>query len=360
MEIQETKISIRELVNGYNDSQENGVTAFGGKLDVRPPYQREFVYEDKERNAVINTIFNGFPLNIMYWAVREDGSYEIIDGQQRTISICQYANGDFSFDFLYFNNLPEDKKESFLNYPLTVYLCKGTESEKLEWFRVINIAGKTLTTQELRNAVYSGSWVTDAKRYFSRTQGPAYQIGGKLLNGSANRQDYLETAIEWISKGNIEVYMANHQHDADASALWIYFQSVITWVCAKFKKYRTVMKGVDWGTLYNEHKDDVLDPDKIEEEIKKLMLDDDVSKKGGIYPYILTRKEKYLSIRAFTEAQKIGAYERQNGICPICREKYDIEQMEADHITPWVEGGKTDMENCQMLCRECNRRKSNK
>lgn len=360
MEIQETKISIRELVNGYNDSQENGVTAFGGKLDVRPPYQREFVYEDKERNAVINTIFNGFPLNIMYWAVREDGTYEIIDGQQRTISICQYANGDFSFDFLYFNNLPEDKKEAFLNYPLTVYLCKGTESEKLEWFRVINIAGKTLTTQELRNAVYSGSWVTDAKRYFSRTQGPAYQIGGKLLNGSANRQDYLETAIEWISKGNIEVYMANHQHDADASALWIYFQSVITWVCAKFKIYRTVMKGVDWGTLYNEHKDDVLDPDKIEAEIKNLMLDDDVSKKGGIYPYILTRKEKYLSIRAFTEAQKIGAHERQNGICPICGKKFDIKQMEADHIKPWVEGGKTDMENCQMLCRECNRRKSNK
>ena len=297
MEIKEVKVPIRDLANGYQDHEENGVVAFGGKLDVRPPYQREFIYGEKERNAVINTIFNRFPLNTMYWAVREDGTYEIIDGQQRTISICQYINGDFAFDFFYFHNLPIDKQNAFLDYELTIYLCEGTESEKLDWFKVINIAGKTLTDQELRNAVYAGSWVSDAKRYFSKTACPAFKIGSKFLNGSAIRQDYLETAIDWISKGNIEVYMANHQHDSDASALWIYFQSVITWVNAKFKNYRSPMKGVDWGSLYNRFKEEVLDPDKIEEETRRLILDDDVSNKKGIYPYILTRDEKYLARR---------------------------------------------------------------
>lgn len=360
MDIIETKITIRDLVNGYSDNQDNGVVAFDGKLDVRPPYQREFVYGDSERMAVIDTVFKNYPLNIMYWAVREDGSYEIIDGQQRTLSICQFANGDFHFDFHYFNNLSDDQKEAFLNYQLTVYLCTGTDSEKLSWFKVINIAGKTLTEQELRNAVYSGSWVSDAKRYFSKNQGPAYQIGSKLLTGSANRQDYLETAIKWISKGNIDIYMAKHQHDADASELWIYFQSVISWVNAKFKSYRTAMKGVDWGTLYNTYKDTAIDPAQIEASTKVLMLDDDVTKKNGIYPYLLTNDERYLSIRAFTESQKIKAYEAQNGICPICGNHFEIGQMEADHITPWSQGGKTLQDNCQMLCRDCNRRKSSK
>ncbi len=360
MEIKEVKITIRNLTKGYHDHEENGVVAFDGKLDVRPPYQREFIYGEKERNAVINTVFNKFPLNTMYWAVREDGTYEIIDGQQRTISICQYVNGDFAFNFMYFHNLPADKQNAFLDYELTVYLCEGTESEKLDWFRVINIAGKTLTDQELRNAVYAGSWVSDAKRYFSKTACPAFKIGSKLLSGSALRQDYLETAIDWISKGNIEVYMGNHQHDSDASALWIYFQSVITWVNAKFKNYRPAMKGVPWGFLYNKYKDAVLDPEKIEAETKRLVLDDDVTNKKGIYSYILTGDEKYLSIRAFSEAQKLAAYEFQFGICPICGNHFEIEEMEADHITPWSEGGKTSAENCQMLCKSCNRRKSNK
>ena len=360
MEIKEVKVSIRNLTKGYQDHEENGVVAYDGKLDVRPPYQREFIYGEKERNAVINTVFNKFPLNTMYWAVREDGTYEIIDGQQRTISICQYVNGDFAFDFMYFHNLPVDLQDAFLDYELTVYLCEGTESEKLDWFKVINIAGKTLTDQELRNAVYAGSWVSDAKRYFSKTACPAFKIGSKLLSGSPIRQEYLETAIDWISKGNIQVYMGNHQHDSDASALWIYFQSVITWVNAKFKVYRPAMKGVQWGVLYNKYKDAVLDPEKIEAETRRLVLDDDVTNKKGIYPYILTRDEKYLSIRAFSEAQRLAAYDAQFGICPICGNHYEIEEMEADHITPWSEGGKTTAENCQMLCKSCNRRKSNK
>lgn len=230
----------------------------------------------------------------------------------------------------------------------------------MEWFETINIAGEKLTDQELRNAVYSGSWVTDAKKYFSKTGCVAYQIGSDYLNGSPIRQDYLETAIKWISNGKIKEYMSKHQHDQNASALWRYFQDVITWIETTFTKKRRFMKGVDWETLYNEYKDEQYNTKEIEEEVAKLILDDDVTKKSGIYPYILTRNEKYLSIRAFTPAIKQKVYEKQKGICAKCGEHFELEEMEADHITPWHEGGKTTEENCQMLCKECNRRKSGK
>ena len=382
MNIELHKITVRELTRGYADNNENGVRAYGGRLDVRPPYQREFVYGEKERDAVIDTLTNGFPLNVMYWAVRNvadcvpqsgqpicgdaDGDkakYEIIDGQQRTISICQYVNGDFAFNFRYFHNLQPDEQEQILNYELQVYICSGSDSEKLKWFKTINIAGKELTEQELRNAVYSGSWVSDAKRYFSKNGAPAAKIGGDYLTGSAIRQDYLETAISWISDGNVEVYMSNHQHDPSAAPLWQFFQSVITWIETSFrptKERKKIMKGVDWGMLYKQYKDQVFDFKTVDEEVKRLILDDDVTKKTGIYPYILTRKEKYLSIRAFTDAQKLSAYERQMGFCADCGQHFELSQMEADHITPWHLGGKTVAENCQMLCRDCNRRKSGK
>ena len=394
MNIELHKITVRELTRGYADNNENGVRAYGGRLDVRPPYQREFVYGEKERDAVIDTLTNGFPLNVMYWAVRNvadcvpqsgqpicgdadsdradsicgdaDGDrakYEIIDGQQRTISICQYVNGDFAFNFRYFHNLQPDEQEQILNYELQVYICSGSDSEKLKWFKTINIAGKELTEQELRNAVYAGSWVSDAKRYFSKNGAPAAKIGGDYLTGSAIRQDYLETAISWISDGNVEVYMSNHQHDPSAAPLWQFFQSVITWIETSFrptKERKKIMKGVDWGMLYKQYKDQVFDFKAVDDEVKRLILDDDVTKKTGIYPYILTRKEKYLSIRAFTDAQKLAACERQMGFCADCGQHFDLSQMEADHITPWHLGGKTVAENCQMLCRDCNRRKSGK
>ena len=292
MNIELHKITVRELTAGYEDKDENGVRAYGGKLDVRPPYQREFVYGEKERDAVIDTLTNGFPLNVMYWAVREDGTFEIIDGQQRTISICQYVNGDFAFNFRYFHNLQPDEQEQILNYPLQVYICSGSDSEKLKWFKTINIAGKELTEQELRNAVYAGSWVSDAKRYFSKNGAPAAKIGGDYLTGSAIRQDYLETAISWISDGNVEVYMSNHQHDSSAAPLWQFFQSVITWIETTFrptKERKKIMKGVDWGLLYKQYKDQIFDYKAVDEEVKRLILDDDVTKKTGIYPYILTR-----------------------------------------------------------------------
>ena len=361
MKIELKEITIRELTNGFKDQAEAGVVGYSGKLDIRPPYQREFIYNDKQRDAVIHTVTRDFPLNVMYWAVREDGNFEIIDGQQRTISVCQYVNGDFSVNGLAFHNLTKDKQEQILNYGLTVYFCSGTDSEKLEWFETINIAGEKLTNQELRNAVYSGSWVTDAKKYFSKTGCVAYQIGSDYLNGSPIRQDYLETVIKWISNDEIKQYMSDHQHDQNAAPLWRYFQDVITWVETTFVKKRAkFMRGVDWGTLYNRYKDEQFNTEEIEKEIEKLILDDDVSKKSGIYPYILTRNEKYLSIRAFTPAIKQKVYEKQKGICVHCKKRFEIEEMEADHITPWHEGGKTNEENCQLLCKNCNRTKSGK
>lgn len=358
MKIELKEITVRELADGYEDNAEEGVVGFGGRLDIRPPYQREFIYKDKQRDAVINTLTKVFPLNVMYWAVRDDGNFEIIDGQQRTISVCQYVNGDFAYENRYFHNLQDDEKEQILNYKLTVYLCSGTDSERLDWFRTINIAGEKLTDQELRNAVYAGSWVSDAKRYFSKNGCPAYGIGSDYLNGSPIRQEYLETAIKWISEGNIERYMAEHQHDQNVNALWIYFQSVITWVSTTFTKKRKFMKGVDWGLLYNTYKDEKYDTKKIEEEAVRLILDDDVTKKSGIYPYILTRDEKYLSIRAFSDAIKQKVYEKQKGNCVVCGNHFEISEMEADHITPWHEGGKTTEENCHLLCKDDNRRKS--
>jgi len=360
MNIELKEITVRELTKDFEDNEEKGVVGFSGKLDIRPPYQREFIYKDKQRDAVINTVTKSFPLNVMYWAVREDGNFEVIDGQQRTISICQYVNGDFAYMFKYFHNLQKDEQDQILDYKLMVYLCSGTDSEKLEWFRTINIAGEKLTDQELRNAVYSGSWVSDAKRYFSKNGCVAYNIGNDYLTGSPIRQDYLETAIDWISNGNIEVYMANHQDDQNASALWIYYQSVITWVSTTFIKKRKFMKGVDWGTLYNKYKDEKFDTKAIEKQTAKLIADDDIVKKSGIYPYILTKNEKYLSIRGFSDSMKQKVYEKQLGLCAQCNEHFELSGMEADHITPWIEGGKTNEENCQMLCRLHNRMKSNK
>ncbi len=360
MEIKLKELTVRELVKDYKDHAEEGISGYGGRLDIRPPYQREFVYNDKQREAVIDTVTKGFPLNVMYWAVRDNGDFEIIDGQQRTISICQFINSDFSYKDRYFHNLSDDEQEKILNYELTIYECSGTNSEKLEWFKTINIAGEELTSQELRNAVYHGSWVTDAKRYFSKNSCPAYQIGGRYLNGSAIRQDYLETVIKWISGNQIEDYMGKNQHKENAQELWVYFTNIIEWVESVFPKYRREMKGLPWGELYNNYKDKELNPDELEKEIIELFKDDDVTNNKGIYLYLLTGKERYLNIRTFDSRQKRKAYTEQKGICPICKEEFKIEEMEADHITPWHLGGKTIQENCQMLCKECNRRKSNK
>lgn len=361
MKIELHRISIRDVIEDYKDSQEEGVVAYKGELNVRPKYQREFVYTGKQRDAVIETIKQNFPLNVMYWMEREDSGYEMLDGQQRTISIGQYVDGDFSLNDRYFHNLTKEEQNAILDYELMIYFCKGTDKERLDWFKTINIAGERLTDQELRNAVYTGPWLSDAKLKFSKSNCAAYLLandGGSLLKGSPIRQEYLETAISWINNGEVAGYMAKHQHDKNADELWEYFQNVIAWVRKTFPNYRKEMANVNWGELYNEFKDKKLNPKKFEEEIAKLMQDEDVTKKSGIYPYVLTRKESYLSIRVFSENMKREAYERQKGVCAKCEENFELNEMEADHITPWHEGGKTIEENCQMLCKDCNRRKS--
>ena len=360
MDIELRHITIGELVEGYRDDGEGGVVGYDGNLDIRPPFQREFVYKDKQRAAVIDTINNGFPLNVMYWADRGDGSYEIIDGQQRTISAAQYVNGDFSRDGLYFHNLTADKQAHILGYELMVYVCSGTDSEKLDWFKIVNIAGERLTDQELRNAVYAGSWVADTKRYFSRNGCVASRLASRYVKGDPIRQDYLETAIRWASQDSIEDYMGRHQHDPDAEPLWDHFKAVIRWVQATFVEHRRAMKSVNrgWGPLYDAYKDVATDPVAIERETQRLIADEDVQKQSGIYPYILTRDEKHLNIRTFPKAIRQRVYEKQDGKCSICKEPFALQQMEADHVTPWSEGGSTTEDNCQMLCKDDNRRKA--
>ncbi len=361
MKIQLHEIPVREVANGYKDSAENGVTGYGGRLDIRPAFQREFIYKDKQREEVLNTIVKNFPLNVMYWVKDDDGNYEVLDGQQRTISICQYITGAFSINHLTFDNLTGTEQQQILDYRLMVYICEGTDKEKLDWFKIINISGEKLTTQELRNAVYTGEWLTDAKNHFSRIQGPAYQNANEYMNGSAIRQDYLETAIRWISAREgkeIEDYMSEHQHDTNCNDLWLYFQGVINWVTTVFPNYRKEMKGLDWGIFYNKYETGKYDAKTLENRIVELLEDEEVTKPSGIYEYLLSGDEKHLSLRSFPDRQKREAYERQDGICPICHQRFDIKEMQADHITPWSKGGRTTTENCQMLCADCNRRKS--
>ncbi len=363
MKIELHKIPVREVIADYKDSAEEGVVAYSGKLDIRPKYQREFVYKEKQRNAVIETIKNSFPLNVMYWMIREDGGYEVLDGQQRTISIGQYVNGDFSLNDRFFHNLTKEEQNKILDYELMIYFCEGTDKERLDWFRIINIAGEKLTDQEIRNAVYTGPWLSDAKLKFSKPNCVAYLLAnnyGQLVSGSPIRQEYLEIALSWINDGKIEDYMAKHQHDKNTDELWEYFQEVIAWTREIFPHYRREMSIVPWGELYNQFKSKKFDSKKLEKEITELMQDEDVTKKSGIYEYVLTRNEKFLNIRAFTEKQKREAYERQKGKCVKCKKHFEIEEMEADHTKPWHEGGKTISKNCQMLCKQDNRTKSGK
>ena len=375
------QISIADLFNGFVNNEEEGVYTYiriDGELiktDIRPPYQREFVYSDDKRNKVIETLSRNLPLGVIYLAKNSDGTMEVIDGQQRIMSICKYLNGDFSVngiaDFLnektfdcelYKNTAIYKQIMSYNN--LLAYIVEGDDDEKLDWFRTINISGEKLTEQELLNANYTGEWLSSAKRKFSKTNCVAFKKGNKLVNGSPIRQDYLETALSWISGGkeNIQKYMGDHYQDENAEPLWKYFVEVIEWVEKTFT-YRKEMKGIDWGRLYREYGKTEYDVAELEEKVKALMADDDVNSKKGIYEYVLSNcskdKERHLSIRKFSDKDKRTAYERQNGICPICGKHHEIDEMEGDHIIPWSKGGKTTIDNLQMLCKKCNREKGN-
>ena len=366
MKIDRITIKVSDVVNGFSDNDEQGIVAYGGKLNVRPAYQREFVYNDKKRNAVIDTINKGFPLNVMYWAKNDDGTFEVLDGQQRTISFCQYVNGSFSINNRFFHNLTDDEKEKILNYDLDIYICDGSDKERLDWFRTINISGEKLTDQELLNINYTGEWLSDAKKKFSKTGCVAYKVGSKYVKGSTIRQEYLETALSWISNGNVADYMAKHQHDINANELWLYFNNVIEWVKTTFdeKNYRKEMLGLNWGMLYNIYHNNTYNANELEAKIKALMEDDEVTEKKGVYEYVLSGCSedlaKKLSKRIFSNSDKRTAYERQNGICPICGNHYEYNEMVGDHIVPWFRGGKTILDNLQMVCSKCNTGKGGK
>lgn len=363
MKIELHNIKVSELVAGYVDKAEEGVRGYGGRLNIRPAYQREFIYKEKQRNEVIHTVRKNFPLNTMYWVVAGEG-FELMDGQQRTISICQYVAGDFAIVIdgspHFFGNLTATRQQEVLDYELQIYVCEGTDQEKLDWFKIINIAGEKLTDQELRNAIYTGPWLADAKRWFSKTGCPAYAIGEKYVDGTPIRQQFLETALEWINNGDAEGYMSVHQHDADAQELWQHYQAVLDWSKRVFPTYRKQIKGLDWGKFYRNHRDDTLNAAELEKRISELFLDDEVNAKKGIYEYLLTGNEKTLNLRTFSDKDKATAFERQNGVCPVCHKTFVFDEMEADHIVSWNKGGKTELKNCQMLCMLDNRTKGGK
>ena len=365
MKIDLNEITVRDLVKDYHDDGEGGVRGYGGKLDIRPPFQREFVYKDKQRDAVNRDHQQGLPLNVMYWAVREDGTYEVIDGQQRTISAAQYVNGDYSLDGRYFPQ-PARRRAGADTQLSVAGLCLRGERQR-EAGLVQNHQHRGRKTDRPGTAQRGLCWPVGGRRKsgISAGRGPparAYAIGSRFVNGRAERQEYFETAIQWIKDEGqtVEEYMAAHQHDKTATALWSHFQAVVNRVEAVFPNYRKPMKGVDWGGLYGQLKDESLDPEELEAAVARLMIDDDVTKKAGIYPCLLTGEEKHLNIRAFSDSMKRKAFEIQNGICGSCTKKFEMSEMDADHITPWSEGGKTIEQNCQMLCKQCNRRKSNK
>ncbi len=366
MKIELHTILIKDLIDGFVDKKEEGVFGYGGKLNIRPPFQREFVYDLKEQKAVIESIFKGYSLNVMYWIENDRGTYELLDGQQRTLSICVFSKNTLFLDIddtlLGYNNLNEYQLSTFLNYPLQIYICKnGTDTEILKWFETINIAGKKLSHQELLNALYTGPWLSDAKLRFSKTQCVAWKLGQKYINGSPINQVYLETVLKWISNNDVKTYMAKHQHDKNSDKEWQYFQRVIAWVESLFPRdhYRREMKGLAWGELYNKYKDIDITASYLENEVERLMMDDDITNKRGIYYYVLSHDERKLNIRTFTPAMKRAAYERQKGICSLCGKHFEFGQMQGDHIVPWSRGGTTTADNCQMLCQRCNATRGN-
>ncbi|MCD8191840.1 MAG: DUF262 domain-containing protein [Oscillospiraceae bacterium] len=373
MKIEPRQIKVRDVFESYADNGDDGVFAYGGRLAIRPPYQREFVYDNQQAEAVIHTVLRGFPLNVMYWVKVGDDRYEVLDGQQRTLSVMQYLKHQFSVALdgkkYYWDALPDDRYNAIMNYEFMVYICEGEESEKLEWFRVVNIAGEKLSEQELRNSVYTGAWLSDAKRHFSKRNCAAKLLSDKYITGDPNRQELLEKALKGICEyqgiKEITEYMARRKSDADADELWQYFQDVIHWAEKIFPKYYADMKGLDWCHFYNEYHNRTYNSSVMGAEVKRLHEDDDVQKPKGIYEFLLCRDTdpfagRLLNLRAFSKREKLAAYSKQNGVCPVCGEHFDYEDMEGDHIKPWSKGGETIPENCQMLCKDCNNKKTDK
>lgn len=393
--------TIRDLCEGFTSGDDgytiDSVFAYNNKLNIRPSFQRNSVYNSEKRDSVIQTILNECPLNIMYWVDKEDGTYEILDGQQRTLAICNYVAGNFSVKSEKFpQSVPQqdfpnlqmnltDLANQILDYELDIYVCKGTPTEKLKWFHVINTAGEELKEQELRNSSYTGKWLSSAKGYFSSSKGrgvnlaeinPNNNASEPLLSGDWNRQDYLETAINWAGiqeNISIEKYMLDHRGDDDASELWQTFSKILEWVRGKFISYNNALKTFNWGEIYKKYNDGILNGNiisknasEIHEEIIRLTSDNEVeATMKGIYNYIIWGDGKYLQLRQFDEKIARKIYEEQKHRCPYCvkegnNREYAFKEMHADHIKPWSKGGITDEKNCQMLCASHNESKGNK
>ena len=359
MEIELHEVTVGAVFDGYINHGEEGVHGLGGKLDIRPQYQRNFIYNELQRAEVIRTVKKNFPLNLMYWVIRDDGTFEVMDGQQRTISICDYISGAFAVDGNFFQSLSKKLQDRILNYKLTIYFCRGDDDEKFAWFKVVNIAGERLYDQEIRNAAYAGRFVNDAREYFSRRNCAASRLSKEYLRGDPIRQEVLETALKWIcdlKNCSVEEYMSAHKF-GDAAELKKYFGCIFAWVKRLFPTYYKDMKGLDWGKYFNRYGGKKFDVEEITRRVEELRDDYEVQSMNGIYKYLLTGEEKHLSLRTFDGRTKELVYRQQDGKCAHCGRHFELADMEGDHITPWSEGGKTIIENCQMLCKACNRQK---
>lgn len=387
-----TDITVKQICEGfvYNELEGKGLFGLAGKLTIQPEYQRNYIYADGKRDvAVIDSVLKGYPLGLIYFnTVTENGEkrFEVLDGQQRITSLGRFlthklAIKDENGMEQYFSGLPRDKQEKILDTKLLIYECDGEESEIKDWFRTINIAGIPLNRQEINNAVYFGPFVTLAKAVFSNSGNTNTQKWSCYIKGSVNRQDYLATALEWISAKqgmSVEEYMSKHRRDDNISELEGYFNSVIDWVNAVFDTVYDEMCGLDWGRLYEIHHNTPYDPHKLGDKVNHLYYDDCVKNKRGIFEYVLggCTDHKLLDIRVFDDTTKKYVYNwqteaaKKEGVsnCPLCalgheanRTKiWDLKEMDADHVTAWSKGGATDVDNCQMLCKTHNRAKGNR
>ena len=381
-----TDITVHAVCDGfvYNELEGKGLFGLSGTLTIQPEYQRNYIYADGKRDvAVINSVLKGYPIGLIYFNKVSDGNLEILDGQQRITSLGRFVTGKFAIKDengmeQYFTGLPKDKQEIILNTKLLIYECEGTESEIKEWFKTINIAGVPLTIQELRNAIYSGPFVTLAKEEFSNSQNANVQKWSAYVSGSVNRQDFLERALEWVSDGQVDDYMSKHRNDTNIKELKNHFTSVIDWVSSVFPEVEKDMCGREWGRLYKQYYKTAYNPSEVSKQVKKLYADPYVKNRKGVFEFILggMTDTKLLEVRVFDEATKKAVYTKQTeeakakGIsnCPLCAMGNDVNKtkiwvygdMDADHVTAWSKGGATDIENCQMLCKTHNRAKGNR
>lgn len=381
-----TDITIKDICAGfvYNELEGKGLFGLSGTLTIQPEYQRNYIYADGKRDvAVIESILKGYPLGLIYFNKVGDTQLEVLDGQQRITSFGRFVTNKFAIKDengmeQYFSGIAADKQAKILETKLLIYECEGTESEIKEWFKTINIAGIPLNNQELLNAVYSGPFVTLGKEEFSNSQNSNIQKWSAYISGSANRQQFLEKALEWVSKDNIGDYMSRHRYETNITELKNYFTSVIDWVSSVFIDVEKEMCGLEWGRLYETYRKQPYNPQTVSEEVRKLYGDSYVKNRKGIFEYILggSVDTKLLDVRVFDDATKKSVYAKQTtdakskGIsnCPFCAIGHDanktkiwsLTDMDADHVSAWSKGGATDAKNCQMLCKSHNRAKGNR